>query len=59
MSALENVAFGLRSTGTDKKVAREKASRTLARLGLDGLGEAKPARCRAASSSAWRWPAPW
>jgi molybdate transport system ATP-binding protein len=42
MSALENVAFGLRSTGTDKKVAREKASQTLARLGLDGVAEAKP-----------------
>jgi molybdate transport system ATP-binding protein len=42
MSALENVAFGLRSTGTDKKTAREKASQTLARLDLDGLGEAKP-----------------
>jgi len=42
MSALENVAFGLRSTGTDKKAARQKASQTLERLGLDGLGEAKP-----------------
>ena len=42
LSALENVAFGLRSRGTDKKVAREKASHTMARLGLDGLAEAKP-----------------
>jgi molybdate transport system ATP-binding protein len=42
LSALENVAFGLRSRGTDKKVAREKASQTMARLGLDGLAEAKP-----------------
>jgi molybdate transport system ATP-binding protein len=42
MSALENVAFGLRSTGTDKKAARQKASQTMARLGLDGLAEAKP-----------------
>ena len=42
MSALENVAFGLRSTGTDKKAARQKASQTLERLGLDGMGEAKP-----------------
>ena len=42
LSALENVAFGLRSTGTDKKEARQKASQTLARLGLDGLAEAKP-----------------
>src|SRR5215469_12745853 len=42
LSALENVAFGLRSKGMDKKAAREKASQTLARLGLDGLAEARP-----------------
>jgi len=42
MSAVENVAFGLRAKGTDKKAARDKASQTMARLGLDGLAEAKP-----------------
>src|SRR5215475_4853442 len=42
MSALENVAFGLRAKGTDKQAARDKASQTMARLGLDGLAEAKP-----------------
>jgi molybdate transport system ATP-binding protein len=42
LSALENVAFGLRAKGTDKKIARDKASEAMARLGLDGLGEAKP-----------------
>jgi molybdate transport system ATP-binding protein len=42
LSALENVAFGLRAKGTDKKVAREKASEAMTRLGLDDLGEAKP-----------------
>jgi molybdate transport system ATP-binding protein len=42
LSALENVAFGLRATGTDKKAARDKASQTMARLGLDGLAEARP-----------------
>ena len=42
LSTLENVAFGLRAKGTDKKAARDKASQTLARLGLDGLAEAKP-----------------
>jgi molybdate transport system ATP-binding protein len=42
LSALENVAFGLRAKGTDKKTAREKAAQTLGRLGLDGLAEAKP-----------------
>jgi molybdate transport system ATP-binding protein len=42
LSAVENVAFGLRAKGTDKKAAREKATETLARLGLDGLAEARP-----------------
>jgi molybdate transport system ATP-binding protein len=42
LSALENVAFGLRAKGTDKKAARDKASQTMARLGLDGLAEARP-----------------
>ena len=42
LSAIENVAFGLRAKGTDKKAARDKASETMARLGLDGLAEAKP-----------------
>src|SRR5215469_8633529 len=42
MSALENVAFGLRATGTDKNAAREKAASTLATLGLDGVTAARP-----------------
>jgi molybdate transport system ATP-binding protein len=42
LSALENVAFGLRAKGIDKKAAYAKASETMARLGLDGLAEAKP-----------------
>ena len=42
MNAVENVAFGLRSRGTDKKTAREKASQTLARLDLSKVAEAKP-----------------
>jgi len=35
LSAIENVAFGLRAKGTDKKAARDKASR--------GAGEVPPA----------------
>jgi molybdate transport system ATP-binding protein len=42
LSALENVAFGLRSRGTDKKTARAKAAQTLTRLGLDGMAETRP-----------------
>jgi molybdate transport system ATP-binding protein len=43
MTALENVAFGLRSRGTDKRTAREKAAQTLARLDLEAVTEARPA----------------
>src|SRR5215475_4469143 len=43
LSAVENVAFGLRAKGTDKKQAREKATQALARLGLEGaLVSARP-----------------
>jgi molybdate transport system ATP-binding protein len=43
LSAVENVAFGLRARGTDKKAARDRAAQTLALLGLDGtLAEARP-----------------
>ena len=42
LSAVANVAFGLRAKGTDTKAAQEKAVQTMARLGLDGLAEAKP-----------------
>jgi molybdate transport system ATP-binding protein len=43
LSAIENVAFGLRAKGTDKQAARDKAAETLARLGLEGqLASARP-----------------
>jgi molybdate transport system ATP-binding protein len=42
LSAAENVAFGLRAKGIGKKAARDQASQAMARLGLDGLAEAKP-----------------
>ncbi|HXC85398.1 MAG TPA: ABC transporter ATP-binding protein [Trebonia sp.] len=42
LSALENVAFGLRCRGTDKKVARQQAAEALTRLGLDEVVEARP-----------------
>ena len=42
MSAVENVAFGLRCRGTDEKTAREKASQVLARLDLEAVAEARP-----------------
>jgi molybdate transport system ATP-binding protein len=42
LSALENVAFGLRCRGTGKKTAREKAAGALTRLDLDKVAEARP-----------------
>src|ERR1700751_3499695 len=42
MTALENVAFGLRCQGADKKTAREKAAGALTRLDLDKVAEARP-----------------
>jgi molybdate transport system ATP-binding protein len=42
LSAVENVAFGLRSRGTDKNAARQRATEALARLGLNGLESARP-----------------
>jgi molybdate transport system ATP-binding protein len=42
MSALENVAFGLRARGMDRKSARAKAATALSQVGLEGLGEARP-----------------
>jgi molybdate transport system ATP-binding protein len=42
LSAVENVAFGLRCRGTAKKPARQKAEQMLARLGLDGVADARP-----------------
>ncbi len=39
---LDNVAFGLELRGVDKKDRRERADRTLALVGLPGMGEYKP-----------------
>ena len=42
LSARENVAFGLRSTGTPKAAARAQADQWLARFGLTGLAARYP-----------------
>ena len=58
LTVADNIAFGLdvraRARGGDpvKRVAE-----MLALVRLSGLGDRKPRSCRAASSSAWRWPA--
>jgi molybdate transport system ATP-binding protein len=42
LSALENVAFGLRARGTERREARAKASAALDRLGLEKVASARP-----------------
>jgi molybdate transport system ATP-binding protein len=42
LSALENVAFGLRARGQGRREARQIAATWLERLGLAGLGSARP-----------------
>ncbi len=42
LSVLENVAFGLRSRGTDRDEARDRAREWVDRLGLDGLEHRRP-----------------
>jgi molybdate transport system ATP-binding protein len=43
LTVADNVAFGLRTLGVPKRTARTKALPWLARVGLDGLGERRPA----------------
>ncbi|MFO7960485.1 MAG: ABC transporter ATP-binding protein [Nitriliruptoraceae bacterium] len=43
LTALENVAFGLRARGVDAGEARTRAGEWLERVGLDGVARAKPA----------------
>jgi molybdate transport system ATP-binding protein len=39
----DNVAFGLRAHGTDRRIARRRADDWLARVGMHGRGDAAPA----------------
>ena len=42
LSAVENVAFGLRARGVDSRAARERAAAALERLGVGKVAEARP-----------------
>jgi predicted ABC-type transport system involved in lysophospholipase L1 biosynthesis ATPase subunit len=56
MTALENVATPLELAGHAD--AFDRAEAELEAVGLGRRKQHYPARCRAANSSAWRWPAP-
>ena len=43
LSVRENVAFGLRATGTSRRAARAIAERMLERFGIDGAADRRPA----------------
>lgn len=58
MNALDNVAYGLESSGMRRKEARERAEEGLALVGLPGMGQ-RPPSSPAGSSSASRSPAHW
>jgi molybdate transport system ATP-binding protein len=44
LTAVDNVAFGLRSQGVEVRTARRRAHATLEQLGIDDLAESRPAR---------------
>jgi putative ABC transport system ATP-binding protein len=56
LTALENVMLPLELAG--RRDARKAAGEMLARVGLAERWATIPRCCPAASSSAWRWPAP-
>jgi tungstate transport system ATP-binding protein len=59
VSALNNVALGLWLRGLRWRDAARRRRQALAAVGLAGIWpSAMRARCRAGSSSAWRWRAP-
>ena len=60
MTVAENVAFGLEMQRRRPRPSATRASaETLELVGLDASPTAIPRRCRAGSSSAWRWRARW
>ena len=57
LSVFDNVAFGLTGTRTEKRLRVRELLEKVGLVRYDGQLSARA--CRAASSSAWRWRAPW
>ena len=59
LSALDNVAYGLRRRGRDRRSAREAAAHWLDLLGIGALASARPRPCPGGRRSGSPWPGPW
>ena len=59
LTALENVAFGLRARGVPRGGARQRALTWLRAVGLADHAALGRARCRAGRRNASPWPEPW
>lgn len=59
MSSLDNVAYGLESSGYKKKEARDRAEEGLKLVGLAGMGHRLPRNSQAGNNSVWLWLVLW
>ena len=59
MTVYENVAFAMRVTNISTKKIKARVPFALSLVGLEDKMTACPMSFPAASSSVWRWPAPW
>jgi NitT/TauT family transport system ATP-binding protein len=59
LTVRDNVCFGLREKGLPRAQQLEIAHGFIAKVGLKGFATTTPSSCRAACSSARRWPARW
>ena len=58
LSALDNVAYGLRHHGGGRAAARARAHDWLERIGIAELALRRPSQLSGVSNSGWRWPGP-
>lgn len=59
LTVRDNIAFGLRREGLPAAEIATRVDEAMAMLRSAASPPASPTSCPAASSSAWRWPAPW
>ncbi len=60
LSALDNVAYGLRARGARRAQSRRRARSWLERVGLDTAHvDSRPPALSGGQASGWPWPEPW